>query len=296
MENQVKLSEFEATELANKLKAQLQIGDIPKPDKIELSRMIAGLGDERGLIRRTFTESLSLVGLPAVPSLREALIHHANVRVRRSAAKTLKLIGDPTSLPDLLHALTTDPDPVVQASSAGAMAIFGESAVELLIKVLISPTSTAMQCGLASWGLSFIGSEAPTALRKAAESENSSVRAAAIAALADQIHSLNDAAARQLLVNALKDPSTQVRSEATKSIGQLNENEWKEELLIKMLSDKKSQVRINAALSLMKSNSIDVIDHMVDRKTMENDKDVVKVLDLAINQLRKHKGWGGKHS
>ena len=43
-------------------------------DYKKIKLIVAGLGDKRGLIRRTFTESLSLVGMPAVPALKEALI------------------------------------------------------------------------------------------------------------------------------------------------------------------------------------------------------------------------------
>ena len=61
-----------------------------------------------------------------------------------------------------------DKDPVVQGSAVGAMAVFVENAVSHLLEVLINPKSSEMQCGLASWGLSFIGAEAPEALREAA--------------------------------------------------------------------------------------------------------------------------------
>ena len=186
----LRLSENEASELANELKIQLRMGQIPEANSQLINKMIAGLGDKRGLLRRTFAESLGLVGSAALPGLKIALIKHPNVTVRRAAAKTLKLVGDPNALPDLLEALINDPDPVVQGSAAGAIASFGEKGFEFFIKVLINPKSTAMQCGLASWGLSFIGAEAPDALREAATSEHSIIRAAAIAALGDQIQSL----------------------------------------------------------------------------------------------------------
>ena len=96
--------------------------------------------------------------------------------VRRASAKALKLAGDPSVLPDLLQALINDKDPVVQGSAAAAMAIFGEEAVKHLLAILVSPTSTALQSGLATWGLSFIGAEAPNALREAAQSKNPSIK------------------------------------------------------------------------------------------------------------------------
>ena len=41
-----------------------------------------------------------------------------------------------------------------------------------LITVLQNPKSSEMQCGLASWGLSFIGLKGANSLRKAALSKN----------------------------------------------------------------------------------------------------------------------------
>ncbi len=89
----------------------------------------------------------------------------------------------------LQKALLQDPDPVVQGS-AGAMAAVGEEAIDGMLEILINPSSTAMQLGLASWGLAFVGARAPEALRKAATSEHAEIRCAAIAALGDQIQAL----------------------------------------------------------------------------------------------------------
>ncbi len=287
MANEIKLSEEEATELANELKERMRSGEMPIADNKKVELMIAGLGDSRGLIRRTFAEGLGMVGQPAVAGLRDALLSHTNVIVRRAAAKALKLVGDPSALPDLLTALINDPDTVVQCSSVGAMAIFGEEAVTLLIQVLTNPQSTSMQCGLASWGLAFVGAEAPAALRKAAQSKHSPVRAAAIAALGEQIHSLNDKEARFILLNALEDNSSEVRAEATKLIGRLNEHDWAQPLLIKRLYDSSNQVRKNAALSLMQLKSTTAINHLLSRKSKEKDIEVINVIKLAINQLSK---------
>ncbi len=251
--------------------------------------MVAGLGDTRGLLRRTFAESLGAIGIPALPILREALINHSNVTVRRAAAKTLRLVGDPSALPDLLQALINDPDPVVQGSAVGAMAIFGEKAVDLLVQVLTNPQSTTLQAGLASWGLAFIGAEAPEALRKAAKSSHSAVRAAAIAALSEQIQFLGDEAAKRIVVSALKDSSNDVRAEAVTLIGKLEELNWAEPLLIEKLNDSNAEVRKNSALSLMTLKSIRSINSLKQLKSKEKDIEVLKVIDLALVQLGKIK-------
>merc|ERR1712159_320980 len=98
-----------------------------------------GLSDKNGLVRRNNAEALAQVGKAALPELIKALLNSKNVIQRRAAAKTLKLIEDPTALPHLIKALTNDSDSVVQFSAAGAIAIFGEAAVNQLIVVLENP-------------------------------------------------------------------------------------------------------------------------------------------------------------
>ena len=283
--DEIILKEDEATKLAEKLKSQLQTGKSLEADEKQIERLIAGLGDRRGLIRRTFAESLGVIGTSAVPALCKALLRHPNVIVRRAAAKTLKLVGDPSALPDLLKALMNDDDPVVQCSSAGAMAIFGERAVQHFLKVLANPNSSAMQCGLASWGLSFVGAEAPKALREAAQSKNPLIKAASIAALGEQIQSLQDKTAKRILLQALDDPDIEVRAEATILLGRLSNSNWVISLLIKRLNDPSSGVRKNAALALMKLQVVDAINELKKLLIKEEDADVINILKLAIKQL-----------
>jgi len=281
------LPEDDASKLSNELKEKLLMGTISEADQDLIELIIAGLGDKRGSIRRTFTEILGAIGHPAVPALRNALLHHSNVTVRRSAAKALKLVGDPSALPDLLKALINDEDPVVQGSSAGAMAIFGEEGVRHLLKVLVNPSSTAMQCGLATWGLSFVGAEAPNALREAAQSENVVIKAAAIAALGEQIQCLGDKIAKDLVIQALDDSAIEVRVEATILLGKLHDLRWVKPLLIEKLFDENADVKMKAALSLMKLKEKEAIDELQKLSLIEKDSRVVDILELAINELRR---------
>ena len=283
--DQIQLSGEEAAQLAEGLKQQLRQGEIPADDSDAIEKMVAGLGDKRGLLRLTFAESLGAVGSAAVPSLCIAMRRHENVTVRRAAAKTLTLINDVKALPDLLEALLEDPDPVVQGSAVGAMACIGAASVDGLLDVLINPKSSQMQIGLASWGLSFVGAKAPEALRKAACSEHAQVRTAAIAALGDQIQQLDDLDARELLQNALKDPEEEVRAEATTLLGKLHDTNWGAPLLLPMLSDQDAQVRKNAALSLMKLRDPQVISRLRTELEHEQDSSVITIFNLAINQL-----------
>ena len=279
------LNEDEATQLAEELKLQIRNGEIPADDSDNIERMVAGLGDPRGLMRLTFAESLGVVGKAAVPSLCRALSEHESVTVRRAAAKTLTLIEDPRALPVLLKALLNDSDPVVQGSAVGAMAAVGAEAIDGLLGVLINPESTAMQLGLASWGLAFVGARAPEALRKAATSEHAEIRCAAIAALGDQIQSLDDTEARSLVEQGLIDPDRDVRAEAATLLGKLHNPEWAAPLLEPMLADPEGQVRKNAALSLMKLQAKTSTSALETRLSQEDQTDVQAILRLAINQL-----------
>ena len=281
----VQLSEEEAEQLANELKDQLRQGERPANDTAAIERMVAGLGDRRGLLRLTFAESLGSVGTVAVPALCTAMCEHENVTVRRAAAKTLTLIADQRALPYLLKALLNDADPVVQGSAVGAMAVIGAEAVAGLLDVLVDPNNSPMQTGLASWGLSFVGAKAPEALREAARSSDARIRTAAIGALGDQIQNLNDQEARQLLQNALSDEDEEVRAEATTLMGKLNDSSWAIPLVVPNLRDTSPLVRKNAALALMKLEDPVAIPELERRQASESDDSVAPILQLAINQL-----------
>lgn len=285
----MRLSEEEAEQLAEELKNQLRSGERPSDDIPAIQKMVAGLGDRRGLLRLTFAESLGTVGSAAVPALCKAMLDHDNVTVRRAAAKTLTLISDREALPFLLKALLNDGDPVVQGSAVGAMAAIGADAVDGLLNVLVDPISTPMQTGLASWGLAFVGAKAPEALRSAARSDHPKIRTAAIAALGDQIQNLGDLDARQLLLDALKDPDEDVRAEAVTLMGKLHESDWAIPLLSPNLEDRSPLVRRNTALSLMKLENPSAIEVLKQRLTQEQDDSVVAVLTLALNQLQRLK-------
>ena len=284
----VTLSENEAKQLAEELKQQLRQGQRLDGDTQAIERMVAGLGDKRGLLRLTFAESLGAVGSAAVPALCKAMCEHENVTVRRAAAKTLTLISDRSALPFLFRALLNDPDPVVQGSAVGAMAVVGADAVEGLLEILLDPKNTPMQTGLASWGLAFVGARAPEALKQAARSPHARIRTAAIAALGDQIQNLGDQDARRLLTDALNDGDEEVRAEASTLMGKLNESNWALPLLLPKLNDESPLVRKNTALSLMKLEDPSAIQALEMQSETEPDDTVKPILRLAINQLHQH--------
>ena len=283
----IQLSEAEALDLASHLKEKLKSGVSIESDPASISKMVAGLGDPRGLLRRSFSESLGSIGKVATPALCKAMLTSDQVTVRRAAAKTLTLIGDTASLPDLLSAFFGDEDSVVQGSAMGAIAAVGEQAVEPILSIIENPKSTEMQIGLANWALTIIGDRAPQALREATTSTNANVRKASIFALASNIQTLELQSDKNLLINALSDPSAEIRAEAVTLLGKLDDIENAGPLLISSLSDSDIWVRKNSALSLMKLRSTSSIQALQERAKLEDDAIVLNVVKLAIAQLLK---------
>ena len=283
----IQLSEAEASDLALHLKEKLKLGETIESDPDSISKMVAGLGDRRGLLRRSFSESLGSVGKVATPALCKAMLTSDQVTVRRAAAKTLTLIGDTDSLPDLLSAFRSDKDSVVQGSAMGAIAAMGEQAVEPILGIIENPQSTEMQIGLANWALTIVGDRAPQALHKATASENANVRKASIFALGSNIQTLDIEADKNLLVNALLDPYAEIRAEAVTLLGKLDDTETAGPLLVPLLSDADIWVRKNCALSLMKLRATSSIEALQERAKVEDDEVVLNVIKLAIAQLLK---------
>ena len=283
---ETQLSQEEALDLANHLKEKLRAGLPIDADPESIATMVAALGDPRGLLRRQISEGLGSIGKAAVPALCQAMRRSDQVTVRRAAAKTLTLIADRNSLPDLLTTFLTDTDSVVQGSTMGAMASMGEESIGAILSIVENPESTEMQIGLANWALTLIGDRAPEVLRNALSSENSRVRKAAISALGSQIQSLNSQEDRDLLQQALRDSCAEIRSEAVILLGNLEDSEWALPLLSPGLSDQDSWVRKNTALSLMKLGCSSSIPSLQTQLESESDPVVSKVLQLAVDRLQ----------
>ena len=251
----------------------------------DIKFLIKGLSDENGLVRRSHAEALAQVGSAALPELIKALLNSKNVIQRRAAAKTLKLVEDPTALPHLIKALTNDSDSVVQFSAAGAIAIFGEAAVSHLIIVLENQEHTEMQYGLAAWCLAFIGAKAPNAIKKAAKSKNQNVKSAAISALEEHIRQSQDQEAIQLVKNAINDRAENVQIEAIKLVGKLYIIESLIPTLILKLRSKKPDIRKASILSLMQLSINEAINPLTDLLEIEQDTNVKAIIELAIKKI-----------
>ena len=279
------LTEQEAYELAEELKLKLAEQIVPNSDQESIQKMVAGLGDPRGALRLTFAQSLGNIGAAAIPLLCDSLKNNPNVLIRRASAKTLNIIGSKVALPNLIEAFRTDDDPVVQGSSAGAMATIGEPAIESLLEILTDNQCSAFQVGLINLALSFAGSNAPNAFNQAAQSNNPEIRIAALTALAEQVHSGTNDHAKELLIRALNDDASEVRAEAATITGKTLEPEEIINELCRLLKDEDNQVRINTALALMKTEEISSINSLREAISAEEDGQVKTVLEVALNQL-----------
>jgi len=196
--------------------------DTFEPTDDLLKQLVEGLGDPRGLVRLRFAETLGDVGEPATPFLVEALTISSNVVLRRAAAKTLTLIADARAVPALLEAFLHDEDTVVRSSSAGALARTGEAAVPALLDIPASTEHSEDIKGHAAWALAFIGSEATEYLYEALKSDSLDVRCAVIGAIAHVAQEQTDEKSCNVLVSALTDPESLIRTEAASALGNVN--------------------------------------------------------------------------
>ena len=247
--------------------------------------LIKGLSDRNGLIRRSYAEALGSIGKATLPGLINALLNSKNVIQRRAAAKTLKLVGDQTALPHLIKALTDDPDPVVQCSAAGAIAIFGENAVNHLITVLQSQEHTEMQHGLATWCLSFIGANGANVIKKAAKSKDSKVRSAAISALEEHIRQSQDQEAIKLVESAINDDVENVQIEAIKLVGKLYKIDSLTPIIISKLKNKNPDIRKATLFSLMQLKAKEALNQIKELLEVEQDYNVRKIIELTIRKM-----------
>ncbi len=286
-----KLDNYSKSKLTNEeekekpKRGELNIRSKKKSIQNDIKLLIKGLGDENGLVRRSHAEALAQLGSAALPELINTLLNSKNVIQRRAAAKTLKLVEDPTALPHLIKALTTDSDSIVKFSAAGAIAIFGEAAVNHLIFVLENKEYTEMQYGLAAWCLEFIGAKAPNSIKKAAKSKNTNVKSAAISALEEHIRQSQDQEAIQLVESAMNDHAENVQIEAIKLIGKLYRIESFIPTLILKLKNKSPDIRKASVLSLMQLNINEAINPLKALLKLEQDKNIRIIIKLAIKRI-----------
>lgn len=271
--------------LVQSVNEQITLDAFDSGNQQVLKQLVEGLGDPRGLVRLRFAETLGEIGEPATPFLVDALADHPNVVVRRAAAKTLTLIADSSAVPALLHAFLNDEDTVVKSSSAGALARTGEAAVPALLDILASPDHAEDTKGHAAWALAFIGSEATEYLYEALNSDSVDVRCAVIGAIAHVAQEQSDEKSCQILISALTDPESVIRTEAASALGQVNHPPATPHLIL-ALQDSDLEVRKAAVSSLGKAGDRTVIDSL--QAALADETEVVRTLaKLAIAQIER---------
>ncbi|PSF37426.1 glycosyl transferase family 2 [Aphanothece hegewaldii CCALA 016] len=279
------LSHAETDTLLKRINQEIAQGTFEATEQ-NLQQMVECLGDTRGMVRLGFAEALGEIGKPATPFLEEALLHHPNPVVRRASGKTLTLISDPSAVPTLIHALLNDEDTVVKGSAIGALARTGRESVPALLDILGSPDHPESTKGHAAWALSFIGAEGKEWLYPRVSSESVEVRAAIIGTLAKLAEDDPDEETLTILVNALSDPSENVRSEAAAAIGKLAYQPAIPQL-VKLLQDSVLESRKSAALALMKVGDRSAIEPLQTALNIESEPSVQQIIKLAISQLEK---------
>ena len=271
--------------LVEKVNDQISFGTFDDSDSQILEQLVEGLGDPRGLVRLRFAETLGEIGEAATPFLMKSLADHDNVVVRRAAAKTLTIIGDPIAVPTLLNSFLNDPDTVVRSSSAGALAKTGEASVPALLEILGDDSKSQDIKGHAAWALAFIGSEGADYLYKALDSASLDVRCAVIGAIGHVAQEQSDEKSCNLLVSALTDPEAIIRAEAATALAQVN---YPPELthLILALQDVDLDVRKAAVNSLGKMGNALALEAL--QNLLDDREQVIKVLaKIAIAQIHR---------
>jgi len=289
------LSHEAADALILDVQQQQAAGTFDDADEALIVQLVEGFNDTRGMKRLAFAEILGKVGKPATPALIEGLANHDNPVVRRACAKTMTLIADTTTIPTLVNALLTDEDTVVHGSAVGALAVMGEEAAPVLLDIVASNDYPDSSKGLATWGLSFVGTAGAAHLYEAIDSDKEEVRSAVIGALTTLVQESEDQQALGLILSGLSDVSAMVRSEAAAALGKLS-NPTVVPHLTTVLVDKDVDVRKTAAMAMMKIGSGEAIAPLQNALSEERDEVVLPVLRLAIAQLQKKQeeeddGW-----
>ena len=272
--------------LLEKIAEEISLKTFDSNNQQLLKSLVECLGDTRGMTRLRAAQTLGEIGQPATPFLLDALANHSNVVVRRAAAKTLTLIADPQTIPQLIESFLNDEDTVVQGSSVGALARMGEAGVLPLLDILGSPDVPESAKGHAAWALAFIGAKAKEHLYQAVSHDSPVVRAAVVGAIAKVAAEEPDQDLLDILVKSLSDSNSNVRCETAAVLGNLT---YKPAIpnLVELLNHVDEETRKSSALSLMKIGDPMVLEPLQEALNSESATAVQSIIKLAISQLER---------
>lgn len=279
------LTQAQTDDLLQRVTEQIDLDAFDVNDSETLQLLVESLGDTRGMIRLRCAETLAEIGEITTPFLLDALANHANVVVRRAAAKTITLIADPRAVPHLIHSLLNDEDTVVKGSSVGALARIGEPSVKSLLDILASTDLPESTIGHAAWALAFIGAKAKEYLYQAIASDSPVVRGAVVGAIAKVAQEEPQDELFEILLKSLTDVDVDVRCEAAAALGNLA---YKPAIpnLIELLNHGDGETRRAAALSLMKVGDSAAIEPLKAALARESESAIQGVIKLAISQIK----------
>ncbi|MEM8504427.1 MAG: HEAT repeat domain-containing protein [Cyanobacteria bacterium P01_D01_bin.1] len=284
---------------------QIELLAFDEPDPQLLSQMIEGLGDPRKEVRLRLTSAFSEIGEPATPFLLEGLATHPNPVVRRACCNAMTNLGDDAAVPGLAAALVKDQEMSVKSAAAGALAKIGAPAFEAVREVLASPSADESCKGHAAWAIATMSAEIRDQLYQSRSDSSPSVRVAIVGAIAQlaqtqlaqtqlaqtqlaQTQSSSPSQSTpdnlQLLVEALQDPSSDVRIEAIAHLARLNYNRAYQPLLSR-LQDSEPDVRKAAILALGKLGKSSTIEAIAPLQ-QDSSPAVKRVATLVVEQLQ----------
>ncbi|NER47680.1 MAG: HEAT repeat domain-containing protein [Symploca sp. SIO1A3] len=274
----------ETEQLLAQINEQLAQGTFDSTDSQLLQRMTEALADGRGMIRLGLVEAFGEIGKPAAPFLLEALAHHPNPVVRRSAAKGLAKIDEPQAIPTLIEAMLKDEDTVVRGSAAGALSRRGAAAAPALLEIIAGDYSKTAK-GQAIWAVASIGAEATEQLYEAFQSEQVEVRTAVVGAIANIASSSEhqDEGFEQIIISALQDEAVEVRMEAATTLSQFPP-QFALPNLLPLLDDPNPDLIRTAVLSLGKLGDSSALPYLQEKLADER-VGIPQVTKIAISQI-----------
>jgi len=287
----------ETDELLAYVNQQIELLAFDEPDPALLRQMVQRLRDSRRSARVRLVEAFGEIGEVATPALLNGLQVEADPTVRVACCHALTNIGDAAAVPGLIQALLSDRDISVKSAAAGALAKTGEAAFAPLKSVLADEGASEICKGHAAWAIALMSSEVEPQLYASLNDPTATVRTAMVGAIAQLAQSQTTEAQRiepeaqsglsskplTLLIEALQDPSDEVRIEAVANLARLRYLAAYEPL-IRCLNDEVSAVRKSVVLALGRFDNADAVKEIAPLQ-QDNDPEVQRIAKIISKQL-----------